>query len=133
MLNGKSVVASLPPFHVLEAYFYLLGQSSNPTRLKIASVLLFLVASSLCQFLVVGWQRVAPLRRVLAVNSIMWFSFFVLVGVDSFTAHRGLAKDMEPTTINFVLALAARLAIFGVPLTLFNVCVSKLRGKLSRG
>ena len=133
VLTAESVAASLPPFLVLEASFYLLRESSGSIGLKIASALLFLIASNLCQCLVVGFQHVAQLRRVLAVNVIMWFSFFVLVGVDAFTVHRGLAKNVEPTAINFVLWLCKNLALFGVLLTLFNVGISKLTGKLCRG
>jgi hypothetical protein len=136
LFTAKCIFASLPPFLVLEGYFYMIGESAplrlNPTALKIASMLLVLVASNIGQLVVMGRRGVAPLRKVLLVNLVMWISFFVLVGIDSFTVHRGLAKDMERTVPNFLAALGVNVAIFGTPLVLLNLCVAKVTARLWR-
>ncbi len=131
---GKCLIASLPPFLLLEMYFYLIGQSApirvNPTALKIAAFVLVLVASNTGQLLILGRDGAGRLARVVTVNSIIWFWFFLLVGIDSVTIHRGLAKDMERTLTNFLAALGVNLAMFGVPLGLLNLCVAKVAARL---
>ena len=129
----KYLGASLPPFAVLQIYFYLISHASLPIAdelmFKAMSVAVVVTLANGGQAVILRGTTSPTWQQLLRINFFIWFFFFFFFTIDAFTVHRGLAKDVDRTMMNLLVKWVIYLGLMGLPLTLFNTLVMKMAVK----
>ncbi len=137
MLLLKCLIASLPPFVVVQVYFYLVQEGApvrvSPLLLKVVGFLAVFALANLGQAVIVRKAASTSFSYLLKINVLIWAFFFFFFTIDAFTLHRGLAKDAARSVTNILLEWAVDLGAFGIPLALVSSGLMHFGVRLRRG